>query len=312
MSKYQRNPFLSLQPRATQLDEETPEYLVPVLATYDNLDEAAKRERATILYCQGHRTAEIAVTLQVPVSTVSSWLKDARYLLASELRAGREEHLLRAIESARALAAEAWTAYERECQLQRDILAGRYDRLRRRVMRPGRAPQAAPRRHATTVISAPSARVETPTWTASDDDTSADDTDDDSSSDILYEEFERPRFTSQAARLLAVALAAQREVARLQGLYEHLPPPPQPVDFQIHGPLPEDAAPVGATASIPPDSAPAPTTAPDQEALTSEPTAPTHGHTGPAAGIQPANPSSDTARSVRDALPSSSQSPNIP
>ncbi|HEY7851063.1 MAG TPA: hypothetical protein VIC27_13410, partial [Ktedonobacterales bacterium] len=39
---------------------------------------------------------------------------------------------------------------------------------------------------------------------------------------MALEEYERPRRSAQGARYLAVALAAQREVARLQGLYARL------------------------------------------------------------------------------------------
>lgn len=244
--QHSRQPGNNQRP-GTPDDPDTPDYLVPVLATYDDHDEAAKRERATILYCRGHRTADIAALLDVPVTTIRSWLKDARYLLATELRAGREELLLRAIESARALAAEAWTAYERECQLQREILAGQHDYLRRRVTRlnrtsPRSVPMASRRSMPVSVgasavrppdndnvgaLPAAPASVGTPTVRSSND----------ADGGLLYEEYDRPRYTSQAARLLTVALAAQREVARLQGLHKYVAPPPQPVDFHITGPL---------------------------------------------------------------------------
>ena len=213
--------------------DDIPDYLVPVLAVFDDLSTAAKREHVTTLYCRGYRTAAISTMLGVPVRTLNRWLKDARYLLASEARADREEHLLRAIESARAIAAESWAAYERDCQLHREILAGQHDRLRRRVTRLGRPPRRrllAPSTPSALMDQDPSApspdqptrastgRQETsdsarpPSATPALTDLEAPD------GDILYEEFERPRHTSQAARLLTLALAAHREVARLQGL----------------------------------------------------------------------------------------------
>lgn len=285
-------------PTTSSPEAAVPEYLVPVLARYDDPDEAARRERATVLYCQGHRTADIAARLDVPVSTVTSWLTDARYLLAFEQRVSREELLLRAIESARALAVEAWTAYENDCRLQREILAGEHDYLRRRVTRPGRP---SPRR-SHVVITAPSATQEPPTAAGIGAPPAAPGTEPDG--DLLYEEYERPRLTSQAARLLTVALAAQREVARLQGLYKHVAPPPQPVDFTINGPLPEDA-----------DSGdPEPDDQPDQPGATAKSPASIHmtenddadmdsavqaqaapGTRGFAAGIQPARAAIPTA-----------------
>ena len=288
-------------------DPDTPDYLVPVLATYDDPDQAAKRERATALYCRGHRTADIATQLDVPVTTIRSWLKDARYLLATELRAGREELLLRAIESARALAAEAWSAYERDCQLQREILAGQHDYLRRRVTRLGttssrRSPASVPPASRRPVrVSVDASTIRPP-----------DNNDvgphrlrplpaapDDADSDLLYEEYDRPRYTSQAARLLTVALAAQREVARLQGLHKYVAPPPQPVDFHITGPLSkeptsDDPAQAGPSNAGSTDPASAQEETSDDDNISPVDLSTTPAGPGLAAGLQPARPATNT------------------
>ncbi|HLZ23760.1 MAG TPA: hypothetical protein VKQ30_16740 [Ktedonobacterales bacterium] len=219
LTMHQQSAATTPEPVEPREPREAVDYLAPVLAAYDTPDEAVNRERATALYCRGHRIADIATRLDVSVSTITTWLTDARYLLSAELRASREELTLRAIESARAVAAEAWEAYERDEQIEREILAGQHDYLRRRVTRPDRA---------------------SPHRVASDEGS----TDEDAGGDLLYEEFERPRHSRQAARFLMVALAAQREVARLQGLHKYVAPPPQPVEFKVTGAVADASGPI--------------------------------------------------------------------
>jgi len=78
-------------------------------------EHAGRVERAFALYCQGRRTGLIAAELAVSPSTVRRWVRERLRLLASEERAEHAHHLLRAIESQRAIASAAWIAYEREC-----------------------------------------------------------------------------------------------------------------------------------------------------------------------------------------------------
>jgi len=152
--------------------------------------------------------------------------------------------LVRAIESQRAIALAAWDAYERERAVEDAILRGKLDRVRRRAIRPDPHAADAPALPAGRRRSAPeratdpararrTARIaasgesvsedpEDEMGEASDDEPLATAEAEPTAGNIVLEEYERPRHTSQGARYLAVALAAQREVARLQGLYEHI------------------------------------------------------------------------------------------
>lgn len=166
----------------------------------DGVDSASKApederaRRAVTLYLQGQRVAEVAATLEVSETTVRRWAHRALATLAAEERAERASQLQRAIEGQRAVASAAWDAYERERQLDEALLRGELDHVRRRAIRGRRASGAdAPRR-----------------------------TDDADCPPLAMEEYERPKRTAQGARYLSVALAAQREVARLQGLYARL------------------------------------------------------------------------------------------
>lgn len=152
-------------------------------------DERARR--AVTLYLQGRRVAEVAAELAVSETTVRRWTRRALATLAGDELAARATQLAAAIEGQRAVAAAAWEAYERERQLDEALLRGELDHVRRRAIR-GRRATGAP--------------------TSGDDDCPP----------LAMEEYERPKRTAQGARYLSVALAAQREVARLQGLYARL------------------------------------------------------------------------------------------
>lgn len=175
--------------------------------------ELSRQELAFTLYCQGERSTAIAARLGVTPRTVRGWLAAARARIARDREQDSRERLLRAIESHRAIASSAWDAYQQERQLERDLLAGKYDHIRRRSVRRvrGRERREGHGEHGTAEDGAEAGCA----GEARDDDT-------------LVEEYTRPRHTSQAARYLAVALNAQREVARLEGLYrqvvEPLPP----------------------------------------------------------------------------------------
>ncbi|HEX9070086.1 MAG TPA: helix-turn-helix domain-containing protein [Ktedonobacterales bacterium] len=161
---------------------ESPDAETPV-GVSSALDDTADdaRERALALLCQGMRAPAIAAVLGVSASTVRRWLRQRFETLLEEARDEHQTVLLRAIESHREVARAAWEAYEQERILQAAVLRGELDRLRRRAVREGRG---------------------------------------DGDERILLEEYERPRLGNQGARYLAVALAAQREVNRLQGLYD--------------------------------------------------------------------------------------------
>lgn len=159
--------------------------------------EDERTQRAVTLYLQGRRAIEVAADLSVSETTVRRWVRRALESLAADERDERIALLQRAIESQRAVASAAWEAYERERQLDEAILRGELDHVRRRAIRGRRQPTA------------PSDAAEA---TMRDDDCPP----------LAMEEYERPKRSAQGARYLAVALAAQREVARLQGLYARL------------------------------------------------------------------------------------------
>ncbi|HZC04179.1 MAG TPA: hypothetical protein VE338_00920 [Ktedonobacterales bacterium] len=155
-----------------------------------------RQERAAQMYLQGRRVAEVAAELVVSETTVRRWARQALATLAEEELAAQATRLQRAIESQRAVASAAWEAYERERQLDEALLRGELDHVRRRAIRGRRREPGVP--------------------------ASADDAD---CPPLAMEEYERPRRSAQGPRYLAVALAAQREVARLQGLYARLEQP---------------------------------------------------------------------------------------
>ena len=152
-------------------------------------DERARR--AVTLYLQGRRVVEVAAELAVSETTVRRWTRRALDTLAGDELAARANQLAAAIEGQRAVAAAAWEAYEHERQLDEALLRGELDRVRRRAIRGPRTRGAAAG-------------------------------DEDDCPPLALEEYERPKRTAQGARYLSVALAAQREVARLQGLYARL------------------------------------------------------------------------------------------
>lgn len=153
--------------------------------------EGDRARRAVTLYLQGRRAGDVAAELGVSESTVRRWALRALDSLASDERMERAALLQRSIEAQRAVASAAWEAYERERQLDEALLRGELDHVRRRAIRGPRAGGA----HA-----------------------------EDDCTPLALEDYERPKRTTQGARYLTLALAAQREVARLQGLYARLEP----------------------------------------------------------------------------------------
>lgn len=163
-----------------------------------------RARRAVTLYLHGRRVTEIAAELGVGETTVRRWTRDAtRLALAEEERAARATQLGRAIESQRAVASAAWEAYERERQLDEALLRGELDRVRRRSIRGARRRGQAEREVGDDSLASLAPPEATEATEA-------------------MEEYERPARGAQGARYLGLALAAQREVARLQGLYTRL------------------------------------------------------------------------------------------
>jgi hypothetical protein len=156
---------------------------------------------------RGRRAGDVAADLGVSETTVRRWARRALETLADDERTARAALLQRAIESQRAVASAAWEAYERERQLDEALLRGELDHVRRRAIRGRRLPGAQ--------ANAPG---------------HADDAD---CPPLAMEDYERPKRTAQGARYLAVASAAQREVARLQGLYARLEPSERDVRITI-------------------------------------------------------------------------------
>jgi hypothetical protein len=150
-------------------------------------------QQAFTLYCQGLRSDTIAAQLGVPARTIRRWLQRISAQLAATTREQLRAELLRAIETQRAVLAAAWSAYERENRLEDAILAGHYDRLRRRAYHPSTANVDA---------DSPSPRRERGSG----------------GEETLLEEYDRPFRLNSGARYLAVIVTAQREIARLQGL----------------------------------------------------------------------------------------------
>lgn len=170
----------------------------------------AQDERARLAvtrYLQGRRVTEVADSLAVSETTARRWIRRALAELAEDERAAQATQLQRAIEGQRAVASAAWEAYERERQLDEALLRGELDAVRRRAIR-------GPRRA-----------------TGAQGDTSGGD--DGDCPPIAIEEYQRPKRSTQGARYLALALTAQREVARLQGLYARLEQPERAVSITI-------------------------------------------------------------------------------
>ena len=157
---------------------------------------SSARSRST---CMAAGWSEIAAELAVSASTVRRWTREALRALADDARAERAAQLQRAIESQRAVASAAWEAYERERALDEALLRGDLDRVRRRALRSARRSSAA--REPSAALDAV-AREDCPP--------------------LAEEEYERPKRSTQGPRYLELALTAQREVARLQGLYAKL------------------------------------------------------------------------------------------
>jgi hypothetical protein len=149
------------------------------------------------------RPPAIAALLGMTPGTVRRWLRKRFDGLAREAREEHASALLRAIESQREIARAAWEAYQHERTVEAAVLRGELDHVKRRAVRQTGGPRRARARE----VAADQAEGEARDM-------------EEAEEAVLLEEYERPRLPAQGARYLALALSAQREMARLQGLYD--------------------------------------------------------------------------------------------
>jgi hypothetical protein len=178
---------------------------------------ATRQERALALLCQGVRPSAIAQILGTTPGTVRRWLRTRFDGLAREARAEHASALLRAIESQREIARAAWEAYQHERAVEDAALRGELDRVRRRAVR--RMGGSCDRRGRAVEAHQEAEQGET--------DADAD------GEEVVLEEYERPRLPAQGSRYLSLAMSAQREIARLQGLYDEIAQQPGQISITI-------------------------------------------------------------------------------
>src|SRR5262249_44972142 len=153
--------------------------------------------------------------------TVRRWLRRRFDGLAREARDEHASALLRAIESQREIARAAWEAFENERAVEAAALRGELDRVKRRAVRRtggsrrGRARAVEANVHAHQV--ADQGHVD----------------EDADGEEVVLEEYERPRLPAQGSRYLGLAMSAQREIARLQGLYDEIAQQPGQISITI-------------------------------------------------------------------------------
>jgi transposase-like protein len=181
-----------------------------------------RQERAFALHLAGYRTGQIAEQFHVTTRAVRYWLRDKREEAAKEALAERPNRLTRAIESQRLIAAAAWSAYEDVRDRERAAASGQLDLHARRILRPAG-------RRITDADPAPGDLHPADLHPA------------DLSDESVIEDYRRPRYSAQIAKFLAIAAAAQREIARLQGLYDPRPHEDQPADDPTDEPTDEPA-----------------------------------------------------------------------
>ena len=157
------------------------------------------QDRAWELYCQGERSPAIAAALGVPARTVRDWLRAIRTQLAPVSQQQRAQQQALAVERQRSVLAAAWDGFHTDRERQEQLYQGAYDHLTRRTTRP--APASAQ--------TAPAAKTAKnfPASTAA-------------PAQFLDERYARPRDTTHPVQYLRLALTANREMARLLGLYD--------------------------------------------------------------------------------------------
>jgi hypothetical protein len=179
---------------------------------------AERQERALALLCQGLRPPAIAATLGTSPATVRRWLRRGFEGIQREAREEYTTALLRAVEAQREIAQAAWAAFHHEQAVEAAVLRGELDRVKRRaIRRTGAGRRGRGREVAADQADGPEGdAVEAP-----------------ADEELLIEEVERPRLPAQGARYLALAMGAQREMARLQGLYDELAEPSGQISITI-------------------------------------------------------------------------------
>jgi transposase len=178
---------------------------------------ATRQERALALLCQGLRPSAIAQILGTTPGTVRRWLRQRFDGLAREAREEHASALLRAIESQREIARAAWEAYQHERAVEAAALRGELDRVKRRAVRRTGGSRSGRARLAKVDQEANQGEAD----------------EDADGEEVLLEEYERPRLPAQGSRYLALAMSAQREMARLQGLYDEIAQQPGQISITI-------------------------------------------------------------------------------
>lgn len=198
---------------------------------------AAQMEQALALYCQGLSMAGVARVMGEADTTVRRWIRLALATLAEDARAERRLELQRLIESQRAIARAAWESYyaERdalaqqaahaandendECGKNGKVGAANENDENGNIGNIGNIgnpdENRASGKNGNIVAIGKIGKIGNGPGRAS-----------------RVEHLPPPRIP-QGARYLALALAAQREVARLQGLYDRLAEVPAPMSLTI-------------------------------------------------------------------------------
>lgn len=163
------------------------------------LEPIQREGRAFELFCRGHSHAEIAHQLGVSRPTAARFIRGQLRRLDVDLGANQRLRLTRAIAAQQAIARAAWARLEREAALEEAWLRGELDRVRRRTLH--RTASGAPALRDQSALLAEEAAEAV-------------------GGAVIAEEYITPRIYFHQAHLLSVVLAAEREIARLQDLYD--------------------------------------------------------------------------------------------
>ncbi len=177
--------------------------------------EATLRERVFALHCQGLRSPAISEQLGVPERTIRAWLRSTLDRMADEAEGQRQQQLALAVAAQQSIASAAWEAFTRAAALEAQIVQAHQRELRRAELsddpRQSYPPEDSPNFDAfwdsapQPPAPAPAPRAPAP-----------------------------PRLPMAGARYLSLALTAQREIARLRGLFHYVPEPVEEGPTQLH------------------------------------------------------------------------------
>ncbi|WIG61306.1 MAG: hypothetical protein OJF49_004054 [Ktedonobacterales bacterium] len=285
------DPTPPTDPTPTPIRADLPHLLTPAAQQRQLL-----QDRAWELYCQGERSPTIAAELGVPARTVRDWLRAIRTQLAPVSQQQRAEQQSLAVERQRSVLAAAWEGFHTDRERQEQLYQGAYDHLTRRTTRPASASapsvrSASAAKTATTIPASPASPA-SPAAPAQ----------------ILDERYARPRDTTHPVQYLRLALSANREMARLLGLYDRQPRAasttpivPDPTTASAASATPAESAAAAKTAKIATKAA-AKTAPPDAtDPATSTRTASTPDYPRPSGRELPLPPSSPSTPIVRSA-----------